>query len=259
MKTRDKKPAAIEDCKETFTHMSCDTMRFRYDPSRPKFDVVTAIELGDFDRGYKAIAITGKSERLYSFIHLSPPRASWLLCPRTGRGSPSNQRLRRSTTFQGKICRNRLHILENSLVELAIRVFPEEIAMYGISSHRTPSVADSQVSAVQAVFLQDQLSWSGLKMPTGFAVPQQVREAAGVKNIAEPGFGIAGHPAITLSHITSRIDANELVDAVVTPNAEQVLLPINKIVEQLIDGTDSNPTVEALLHPYIGEIRQKAA
>jgi 5'-nucleotidase len=40
--------------------------RFRYDPSRPKFDVVTAIELGDVDRGYKAIDITGKDERLYS-------------------------------------------------------------------------------------------------------------------------------------------------------------------------------------------------
>jgi len=41
-------------------------MRFRYDPSRPKFDVVTAIELGDLDRDYKAIDITGKDERLYS-------------------------------------------------------------------------------------------------------------------------------------------------------------------------------------------------
>jgi 5'-nucleotidase len=41
-------------------------MRFRYDQSRPKFDVVTAIELGDLDRGYKAIDITGKSDRLYS-------------------------------------------------------------------------------------------------------------------------------------------------------------------------------------------------
>src|ERR1039457_5478281 len=41
-------------------------MRFRYDPSRPKFDVVTAIELGDLDRGYKAIDITGKDARLYS-------------------------------------------------------------------------------------------------------------------------------------------------------------------------------------------------
>jgi 5'-nucleotidase len=41
-------------------------MRFRYDPSRPQFDMVTAIELGDLDRGYGAIDITGKEERLYS-------------------------------------------------------------------------------------------------------------------------------------------------------------------------------------------------
>jgi 5'-nucleotidase/UDP-sugar diphosphatase len=41
-------------------------LRFHYDPSRPKFDVVTAIELGDIDRGYGAIDISGKDERLYS-------------------------------------------------------------------------------------------------------------------------------------------------------------------------------------------------
>jgi 5'-nucleotidase len=41
-------------------------MRFRYDPARPKFDVVTAIELGDVDRGYRAIDTTGKDPRLYS-------------------------------------------------------------------------------------------------------------------------------------------------------------------------------------------------
>ena len=41
-------------------------MRFRYDLSRPKFDAVTAIELGDIDRGYKPIDISGKDERLYS-------------------------------------------------------------------------------------------------------------------------------------------------------------------------------------------------
>ena len=41
-------------------------MRFRYDLSRPQFDVVTAIEVGDLDRGYRAIDITGKDERLYS-------------------------------------------------------------------------------------------------------------------------------------------------------------------------------------------------
>ena len=41
-------------------------MRFRYDPSRPKFDAVTAIELGDLDRGYRAIDTSGKDTRLYS-------------------------------------------------------------------------------------------------------------------------------------------------------------------------------------------------
>jgi 5'-nucleotidase len=41
-------------------------MRFRYNPSRPKLDVVTAIELGDLDRGYRAIDISGKDARLYS-------------------------------------------------------------------------------------------------------------------------------------------------------------------------------------------------
>jgi 5'-nucleotidase len=41
-------------------------MRFRYDLARPRFDVVTVIELGDLDRGYKAIDISGKDERLYS-------------------------------------------------------------------------------------------------------------------------------------------------------------------------------------------------
>jgi 5'-nucleotidase/UDP-sugar diphosphatase len=41
-------------------------LRFRYDPSRPQFDAVTAVELGDLDRGYQAIDISGKDERLYS-------------------------------------------------------------------------------------------------------------------------------------------------------------------------------------------------
>ncbi|HTR56551.1 MAG TPA: 5'-nucleotidase C-terminal domain-containing protein, partial [Casimicrobiaceae bacterium] len=41
-------------------------MRFRYDRSRPKFDGITAIELGDFDRGYRAIDIGGKDARLFS-------------------------------------------------------------------------------------------------------------------------------------------------------------------------------------------------
>jgi 5'-nucleotidase / UDP-sugar diphosphatase len=41
-------------------------LRFRYDLSRAQYDSVTAIELGDFDRGYQPIDISGKEERLYS-------------------------------------------------------------------------------------------------------------------------------------------------------------------------------------------------
>ncbi len=41
-------------------------MKFTYNPSRPKFDVITAIELGDFDHGYKVIDISGKDGKLYS-------------------------------------------------------------------------------------------------------------------------------------------------------------------------------------------------
>jgi 5'-nucleotidase/UDP-sugar diphosphatase len=41
-------------------------MRFTYDQSRAKFDVVTAIELGYLDRGYQAIDISGKDTKLYS-------------------------------------------------------------------------------------------------------------------------------------------------------------------------------------------------
>ena len=52
-------------------------MRFRYDPSRLRFDVVTAIELGDLERGYEPIDITGTDERLYSVT--SPLYAAMIL------------------------------------------------------------------------------------------------------------------------------------------------------------------------------------
>ena len=41
-------------------------MRFRYDLSRPQFDAVTAIELGDLARGYRAVDLSDTSTTLYS-------------------------------------------------------------------------------------------------------------------------------------------------------------------------------------------------
>ena len=40
-------------------------MHFTYDPARPKFDQVTEISLGDLDRGYTAIDITGADDHVY--------------------------------------------------------------------------------------------------------------------------------------------------------------------------------------------------
>jgi len=42
-------------------------MRFYYDPSRPKFNQITAIELGDLDNGYRPIDTSENATKLYSF------------------------------------------------------------------------------------------------------------------------------------------------------------------------------------------------
>lgn len=42
-------------------------MRFTYDPSKPEFDMVKKIEIGDLQSGYKSIDIAKSSKELYSF------------------------------------------------------------------------------------------------------------------------------------------------------------------------------------------------
>jgi 5'-nucleotidase / UDP-sugar diphosphatase len=79
-------------------------MRFRYDTSRPKFDVVTAIELGDLDRGYRAIDIAGKDEHLYSLtcplylgqVIVAIPKytkGKLALVPKNKEGQPLNSKI----------------------------------------------------------------------------------------------------------------------------------------------------------------------
>jgi 5'-nucleotidase / UDP-sugar diphosphatase len=74
-------------------------MRFRYDLTRPRFDVVTAIELGDLDRGYRPIDITGADPKLYSLtcpLMLGPiivaipkyTKGKLVLVPKTREGKP---------------------------------------------------------------------------------------------------------------------------------------------------------------------------
>ena len=87
-------------------------MRFHYDSSRSQFDVVTAIEIGDLDRGYREIDITGKDKRCIashapfisacsSWPSRSSRRACSLLYRRTKTASPSSQGPRRLDTPLG--------------------------------------------------------------------------------------------------------------------------------------------------------------
>jgi len=82
---------------ESFPRVS--GMKFTYSASRPKYDVITAIELGDYDHGYKPIDITGKDEKLYSFttslymamILVAMPtytKGQLALVPKNARGEP---------------------------------------------------------------------------------------------------------------------------------------------------------------------------
>jgi 5'-nucleotidase len=74
-------------------------MRFRYDLTRPRFDAVTAIELGDLDRGYQPIDLTGAAPKLYSLtcpLMLGPiivaipkyTKGKLALVPKTREGKP---------------------------------------------------------------------------------------------------------------------------------------------------------------------------
>jgi 5'-nucleotidase / UDP-sugar diphosphatase len=78
-------------------------MRFYYDLSRGQFDVVTAIEIGDLDRGYRKIDITGNDDALYSltcplylgmFIVAIPKytRGKLTLVPKNRHGEPLQSR-----------------------------------------------------------------------------------------------------------------------------------------------------------------------
>ena len=78
-------------------------MRFHYDLSRPKFGAVTRIEVGDLDRGYRVIDISGTAAALYSvacnlylgIILASIPKSTngaLALAPKTKGGAPLSSR-----------------------------------------------------------------------------------------------------------------------------------------------------------------------
>jgi len=79
-------------------------MRFRFNPSRPQYNAVIAIELGDLDHGYRAIDISGNGARLYSLtcpVMLAPivvaipklTKGKLMLVPKNKDGQPLNSKV----------------------------------------------------------------------------------------------------------------------------------------------------------------------
>ncbi len=79
-------------------------MRFRYDMSRPKFDHISAIELGEIDHGYREINFRNRDEHLYSLtcplmlgvIIVAIPkhtRGQLAVVPKNKRGQPLSSRV----------------------------------------------------------------------------------------------------------------------------------------------------------------------
>jgi len=74
-------------------------MKFMYNTSRPKYDAITSIEIGDYDNGYTKIDISGKDNKLYSLttplylgmIITAIPKYTkdqLLLVPKNSKGEP---------------------------------------------------------------------------------------------------------------------------------------------------------------------------
>jgi hypothetical protein len=65
-----------------------------------------------------------------------------------------------------------LHTFEESSVELAVRVLGPHIAMDRVGPHGTPSMADTQIVALDAVLLLNQHPGPFLKSSAGITVPE---------------------------------------------------------------------------------------
>ena len=89
--------------------------------------------------------------------------------------------------------------------------------MYAVRPHRAAAVAKSQVVAPDAVPLYE-LDRAIKKALACLALVQQLGEVVAIENVAEAIIWIAGHPAIALCDMTSGIDSDELIGAVLPPD-----------------------------------------
>jgi hypothetical protein len=107
---------------------------------------------------------------------------------------------------------------EQGLVELAVGVLLAQGSVNGENPYRTPAVAERQVVARDAVPLH-QGHGTLVKALHDRTLREQLAKALALEDVAEPIVRVAGHPAIALDHVAPRVDGDDVVGAVVGPDA----------------------------------------
>lgn len=122
-------------------------MRFRYDKSRAAFDAVTAIELGDLDRGYNAIDMSGADGRLYSLTCPFYVGLVLVAIPKYSKGKlslvPKNK--------DGQPLKSRIEALDEPRASTAQMMAPQGKVDHGSIATREGNSAVHEIKEWQAI------------------------------------------------------------------------------------------------------------
>src|ERR1700730_8278359 len=108
---------------------------------------------------------------------------------------------------------------EHDFVDLAIRILGHDSASRAIGADWTAPVADREIATGQTVFIFNQMLGPFDEIASRPACFQHPREVRLTEDITEEVFRIAGNPAVALSDRPLCVHRNELIGAVLFPDA----------------------------------------
>ncbi len=120
-------------------------------------------------------------------------------------------------------------------------------------------MTQSKIVAFDADFTLHEDLRPGLKSSANVTGMQQFRKTVTFKDIPEPKVGITGHPAVTLRHMSSGVDAHKFISAVFPPDTGNTRVFTEETLDQFVKRADFYAVMIAALHPDLGEIDQKLA
>ncbi len=70
---------------------------------------------------------------------------------------------------------------------------------------------------------------------------------------------VAGYPAVTLGDMSTRINTEKIIGTVALPDTVEVPVAIQEMIEQFVEGSNSDPVFKTSLHPGISQLGRKPA